>query len=181
MAAKKFSGQFKDEEVLLVFKRHPIVMRKGFILLMVAILIGALAGMVTTRSSVTVGDFFTKFLTPVGIGFLAGSVAMFYYWIGWHYSVCIVTNQRFIQMNQKGIFKSRSVNDINLNRILSVNYEIRGILETALGFGTIIIQTLVGDFVIAKVPKPAVTQADIVSAIKESGVKLSEQAETSTS
>lgn len=181
MSAKRFSGQFKDEEVLLVFKRHPIVMRKGFILLMVAILIGALGGMVTTRSSVTVGDFFSKFFLAVGIGFAIGMVAMFYYWIGWYYSVCIVTNQRFIQMNQKGIFKSRSVNDINLNRILSVNYEIRGILETALGFGTIIIQTLVGDFVIAKVPKPAVTQADIVSAIKESGVKLSEQTETSTS
>lgn len=175
---KEFKGQFKDEEVLLVFKRHPIVMRKGLILMMIAILIGALAGMLLSRSAETVDQFFVKFFTPVAYGFLAGSLALFYYWIGWHYSICVVTNQRFIQFTQKGIFKSRSVNDIALTRILSVNYEIRGILETVLGFGTIIIQTLVGDFIIAKVPKPAETQADIVIAIKESGVQLDEEAET---
>ena len=83
-----------------------------------------------------------------------------------------------MQISQKGIFKSRSVNDIALSRILSVNYEIHGMLETVLGFGTIIIQTLVGDFIIAKVPKTAETQADIVTAIKESGVQLDEEAET---
>ena len=175
--SKDFPGQFKDEEVLFSFKRHPIVMRKGLIILMITILIGALGGMFNSRNSATMGDFFAQFFSPVGIGFVAGFIALFYYWIGWHYSVCVVTNERFIQFNQKGIFKSRSVNDIPLERILSVNYEVRGILETLLGFGTIVIQTLVGDFVIAKVPKPADTQANIVSAIKESGVVLREEAE----
>jgi len=178
MAKKEFDGQFKDEEVLLVFKRHPVVMRKGFILLMVALLGGALTGLFTSGSAQTTGEFLSRFFTPVGFALLIGAVAMFYYWIGWHYSVCIVTNERFIQFNQKGIFKSRSVNDIRLTRILSVNYEVKGIVATLLGFGTIIIQTLVGDFVIAKVPHPAQTQADIVSAIKESGVNLDEEAES---
>lgn len=177
MAKKEFKGQFEDEEVLFVFKRHPIVMRKGLIILMVAILVGALAGLFMSRTAETTGDFFSRFFGPVGIGFLVGAVGLFYYWIGWYYSVCIVTNDRFIQFNQKGIFKSRSVNDISLNKILSVNYEVRGLLETALGFGTIIIQTLVGDLYIAKVPHPAVTQSKIVTAIKESGVSLSEEAE----
>lgn len=178
MAKSEFKGQFTDEEVLLVFKRHPIVMRKGLILMMIAILISAFVGMFMSRNTETVGDFFTQFFTPIFFGFIVGSVALFYYWIGWHYSICIVTNQRFIQFTQKGIFKSRSVNDIALTRILSVNYEIHGMVETLLGFGTIIIQTLVGDFIIAKVPKPAETQADIVTAIKESGVQLDEEAET---
>jgi hypothetical protein len=110
------------------------------------------------------------------LALLIGSVVMFYHWIGWYYSVCIVTNKRFLQIKQQGIFKSRSVNDINLGRILSVNYEIRGMVETLLGFGTIIIQTLVGDFLITNVSKPAQTQASIVGAIKESGVELSEEA-----
>lgn len=174
---RDFPGQFKDEEVLFSFKRHPIVMRKGLLAMAFTILIGAIVGFFMTQNTETMGEFFTKFFQPIGIGFLAGAVILFYYWIGWHYSVCVVTNERFIQFSQKGIFKSRSVNDIPLDRILSVNYQVKGMLETLLGFGTIIIQTLVGDFVIAKVPKPADTQANIVSAIKESGVVLREETE----
>ncbi len=178
MAKKEFKGQFEDEQVLLVFRKHPVVIRKGLILFMVAILAGALIGMFMSRNAVELNEFFMQFLVPIGYGFLIGAVLFFYYWIGWHYSVCIVTDQRFIQFTQKGIFKSRSVNDIALTRILSVNYEVRGIVESVLGFGTIIIQTLVGDFLLTKVPKPAETQANIVSAIKESGVQLDEEAQT---
>lgn len=175
---KDFKGQFEDEEVLYVFKRHPIVMRKGLIIMMITILAGAIAGLFLSGSAATMGEFFSKFFTPVGIGFLVGGIGLFYYWIGWHYSVCIVTNERFIQFSQKGIFKSRSVNDISLGRILSVNYEVHGMMETILGFGTIIIQTLVGDFFLTKIPHPAETQSKIVQAIKESGVELDEEAQS---
>lgn len=177
MSKTEFKGQFPDEEVLFVFKKHPIVMRKGLIILMVAILGGALVGMFMSRNVVTMGDFFIQFLSPIGYGLLIGGIGLFYYWIGWNYSVCIVTNQRFIQFTQKGVFKSRSVNDISLSRILSVNYEVHGMIETLLGFGTIIIQTLVGDFLLTKVPHPAETQSKIVMAIKESGVDLDEEAQ----
>ena len=176
MAKLSFPGQFNDEKVLLTFKRHPIVMRKGLVIFMIIILLSALVGMFMSGDAATVGDFFKEFFSPIGIGFLIGSLVMFYHWIGWYYSVCIVTNRRFLQIKQQGIFKSRSVNDINLGRILSVNYEIRGMVQTLLGFGTIIIQTLVGDFLITNVSKPAQTQASIVGAIKESGVELSEEA-----
>lgn len=176
MTKAQFPGQFEDENVLYVFKRHPIVMRKGFFIVSIALLLGALVGLYTSRNAATMPDFFTTFFTPIGIGLAVGMIGFFYYWIGWNYSVCIVTDQRFLQIKQKGIFKSRSVNDINLGRILSVNYEITGMLETVLGFGTIIIQTLVGDFLITKVSKPAYTQSKIVNAIKESGVELDEEA-----
>lgn len=177
--AKEFPGQFEDEEVLFTFKRHPIVMRKGLIIMMIAILAGALGGLFFSRNAISTGEFFSRFFMPVGIGFLLGAIALFYYWIGWYYSVCIITNERLIQFDQTGIFKKRSVNDISLSRILSVNYEVRGVLETLLGFGTIIVQTLVGDLIITKVPHPAKTQSNIVTAIKESGVELDEEAHIS--
>ena len=175
MANEHFKGQFPDEQVLLVFKRHPVVMRKGLIIMLLLILAGAVVGLFRSNNSLTVGNFLVRFIGPIIVGLIVGLVFLAYYWIGWYYTVCIVTDKRFIQFNQKGIFKSRSVNDISLSRILSVNYQVRGMVETLLGFGTIIIQTLVGDFVIAKVPKPAETQANIVLAIKESGVELEEQ------
>ncbi len=175
MKNKQFSGQFDGEELLLVFRRHPVVMRKGFYWVGAGVILGALAGLYTTRNIVTMSDFFVKFFSPVGLGLVLGLLGFFYYWIGWYYSVCLVTDQRFVNIRQTGIFRQRSVNDINLPRILSVNYEIHGFFETVLGFGTIIIQTLVGDFVIKNVPKPAITQARIVTAIKESGVVLDEE------
>ncbi|MDQ5969968.1 MAG: hypothetical protein QG593_485, partial [Patescibacteria group bacterium] len=144
MSKLEFPGQFENEDVLFVFKRHPIVMRKGLIIVMITVLAGALFGLYGSRTASDMSDFFIQFFSPVVIGFILGMFGFMYYWIGWHYSVCIVTDQRFLQFKQKGIFKSRSVNDINLHRILSVNYEIHGMLETVLGFGTIIIQTLVG-------------------------------------
>ena len=176
--SKEFKGQFDDEEVLFTFKRHPIVMRKGLFIVLITVVVGALVGLFKSGNAATMGDFFVQFFGPVLVGILLGAVGLFYYWIGWYYSVCIVTNRRFIQFNQVGVFKSRSVNDIDLKRILSVNYEVRGMVETVLGFGTIIVQTLVGDLIITRVPHPAETQSSIVNAIKESGVELDEEAES---
>lgn len=172
---KQFPGQLDDEEVLFVFRRHPVVMRKGFYFVAVGVIIGALIGMYSSKDLQTTGEFFTKFFGPVGVGLLVGLLGFFYYWIGWYYSICIVTNERFVSITQKGLFKQRTVSDINLPRILSVNYEIHGFFETVLGFGTIIIQTLVGDLVIKNVPHPADTQARVVTVIKESGVQIDEE------
>lgn len=175
MENQEFAGQFEDEEVLLTFRRHPVVMRKGFILLMIAILIGALVGMFRSTNLTSITQFYVLFFSPVLIAMIIGFLPLFYYWIGWYYTVCIVTDQRFIQFKQKGVFKSRSVNDISLNRILSVNYEVSGMMETLLGFGTIIIQTLAGDFILTKVPKPAKNHSKIANIVKESGVNLDEE------
>ena len=174
---RQFEGQLDDEEVLLVFRRHPIVMRKGLLIVMVFILIGAIIGSLNSSKTIAVTDFFISFFTPIGLTFAFSLIIFFYYWIGWYYTVSIVTNERLLQIHQEGIFKRRSVNDINLNRILSINYEQRGLLENLLGFGTIIVQTLVGDLVVHKVGHPAQRQREMITAIKESGVELDETTE----
>lgn len=133
--------------------------------------------MFLSNSAVQINEFFIKFFQPVGIAFLFSFVVMLYFWIGWYFTVTIVTNERLLQIHQEGIFKRRSVNDISLNRILSINYEQRGLLENMLGFGTIIVQTLVGDLVVHKIGHPAQRQREMITAINESGVELDEQTE----
>lgn len=171
---QQFEGQHEGEEVLLVFHRHPIVMRKGLIIISITILIGALVGFFQSSDVLTTGDFLQKFFTPIGVGFLVGLIFMFYSWMSWYYSVFIVTNQRVRQIVQKGFF-SRSVYDIQLTKIQNISYQVDGLFETMLNFGTIVLQTLVGDLVIRKVGKPAKRQSEIITAIKESGVDLSEE------
>ncbi len=160
---KYFADQFDDEEVLFVFRKHPVVMRMGLVLGM----IGPLVGVIPAAIKPELG--FGWFFGGLGVGILLGLIVFFPYWIAWYYSVFIVTDQRFIQITQKGLFH-RAVVDIGLNQIQMVNYEIAGFQETLLGFGTIMMQTYMGDLIIHQVHKPARTQKKMLHILREQGV-----------
>ncbi|MGH7193370.1 MAG: PH domain-containing protein, partial [Candidatus Saccharimonadales bacterium] len=145
---KYFADQFDDEEVLYVFRKHPIVMRRGLILGM----LGPLIGIVPAAIRPELG--FNIFFAGLAAGCFLGLILFFPSWVGWHFSVFIVTDQRFIQITQKGFFH-RAVADLTLKQIQSVNYEVSGLEETLLAFGTIKMQTYVGDLTIHKVHRPA--------------------------
>lgn len=160
---KYFADQFDDEDILLVFRKHPIVMRKGLVLA----LIGPLLGVVPAAIKPTLG--FGWFFGGLAVGFAVGLLCFAPAWIAWYYSVFIVSDQRFIQITQKGLFH-RSVVDIGLNQVQMVNYEIAGLQETLLGFGTIMVQTYMGDLVIHDVHHPAKIQKKMLHILRDQGV-----------
>ena len=162
-AVKYFPDQFDDEEVLYVFRKHPIVMRKGLVLGM----LGPLVGIIPAAVKPDLG--FGFFFGGLAAGLVLGLLLFFPSWIGWHFSVFIITDQRFIQITQKGLFH-RAVADISLSQIQSVNYEISGLQETLLGFGTIKMQTYVGDMVIHDIHHPAKTQKKLLNILREEGI-----------
>jgi uncharacterized membrane protein YdbT with pleckstrin-like domain len=162
---KYFADQFDDEEVLFVFHKHPIVMRKGLIFG----LFGPLAGVLPSLFDPNAG--FGLFFGGLAAGFLLGLVIYLPSWISWHFSIFIMTDQRFIQITQKGLF-NRAVADLTLPQIQSVNYEVSGLEETLLGFGTIKMQTYVGDLVIHDVHHPARIQKKLLSILRQEGVTI---------
>lgn len=157
---KLFDGQHDDEEVKFMFRQHPVVMRKGLILLGIFWVVGLLP------LSIWVDQRWALYVLLGGI--LLGILAMFYAWIGWYFTLHIVSDQRFIQMKQEGLFR-RTVVDIGLDKVQNVNYQIAGLQETLLGFGTIIVQTFVGDLVLKYIHHPARVQTSLIKTIKESG------------
>lgn len=161
MSQKHFADQLEDEEVLLVFRKHPVVMRKGLIIAMVCLLIGTIPSLIKPE--------YSYFVEGLAVGLVVGLLLYSPSWISWFYTVFIVTDHRFIQITQKGLFH-RSVVDIGINQIQMVNYEINGIQETLLGFGTIIIQTYMGDLIIHEVHHPARTQQAILSILRDNGI-----------
>jgi hypothetical protein len=161
MAEKYFDDQFDDEEVLFVFRKHPIVMRRGLIFACLAVLLGTVPSLFKPEYSV----YFIGLLCGLGVGMLVFLPS----WIEWHFSVFILTNQRLIQITQKGLFH-RSVIDMGLNQIQMVNYEVAGVQETVLGFGTIMMQTFVGDLVIHEISHPAKIQKKILEILREQGI-----------
>jgi PH (Pleckstrin Homology) domain-containing protein len=168
MAQKYFADQFEDEEVQFVFRKHPIVMRRGLILGMLAILLGTVPALFNP----TYGVYFAG----LGVGMVIGLLLLFPSWITWYFSVFIVTDKRLIQITQKGFFH-RSVIDMGLNQIQMVNYQVAGLQETLLGFGTIMMQTFVGDLIIHEVPHPAKIQKKLLEILREQGVSASPYSE----
>ncbi len=162
---KLFKDQYDDEEVLLVFRKHPVVMRKGLILFMVALLLGVVPSLFIPE--------FVWFYGGLGVGLILGLLLMFPSWVYWYFSVNIMTDQRFIQIVQKGFFK-KSFADINIKQIQSVNYHVMGVQETLLGFGTIVMQTYLGDSVIHEIHHPEKIAKEISIIIRDNSPELTE-------
>lgn len=161
MAHKYFTDQYDDEEVLMVFNKHPIVMRKGLVLGMLAIALGTIPSFIWVT--------FESLYMGLSGGVALGLLLFFPSWIAWKFSVFIITDQRLIQITQKGMFK-RSVVDFALNQIQMVNYEINGFQETLLGYGTIMIQTFVGDLTIHDIHHPAKIQKKLLLILRDQGI-----------
>jgi hypothetical protein len=64
--------------------------------------------------------------------------------------------------------------DMGLNQIQMVNYEVSGLQETLLGFGTIMMQTFVGDLVIHYIHHPAHIQKKLLEILRSEGVAVNE-------
>lgn len=156
-ADKHFEDQFDDEEVLFVFRKHPVVMRRGLILGMMSVLLGTVPALFKPEYSV----YFIGLACGLGVGLLLFLPSF----IGWWFSVFIVTDQRLIQITQKGLF-NRSVVDMGLGQIQMVNYQVAGLTQTMLGFGTIMMQTFVGDLVIHEIHHPAQIQKKLLEILR---------------
>jgi len=140
-----FDGQREGEELLFIFRRHIIAMRKGFWLLLLPFAISSIPVFIWP-STIQV------YLSPI-IGLGIGLIFFFYHLLMWYYTVYLVTDERLRQVTQKGFF-GKDVVELNLSKIQSISYNVPGFSGEVLGFGTIVIQTFVGDLVINKVEHP---------------------------
>lgn len=166
---QEFDGQHKDEEVLFVFRRHIISMRKGFYLLLIPFVIGSIPALIVPfipYQSLPAWwqDPFNLLYISFG-GFGIGLLLFLYQWMGWYFSVYIVTTQRLRQVSQKGLF-SKSVIDLGLTKIQNISYTVEGFTAAAFGFGTIVVQTYVGDLVLDKIHKPGTIYNKLQDAVR---------------
>lgn len=161
----RFDGQHEDEDVINVHRKHPVVMRKGLIFGMLMWVVALLP----------YSFYFDRpwALPMLLAGFGLGLFILFYSWIGWFFSLFIVTDQRLVQISQKGLFQ-RSVVDIGLDKIQNVNFQVSGLQETLLGFGTISVQTFVGDLILEQMHHPQKVQEELIRVIKENGHTIEE-------
>jgi uncharacterized membrane protein YdbT with pleckstrin-like domain len=140
-----FDGQRDDETLLFVFRRHMIAMRKGFYMLLIPFAVLSVPPLIWQSN-------LELFLLPI-IGLTIGLTLFSYHFIMWYFTIYIVTDQRIRQITQRGFF-GKDVVELRLSKIQNISYNIPGFSGEMLKYGTIVIQTFVGDLVINKVEHP---------------------------
>ena len=153
-----FDGQREGEEVQFVFRRHFLTAKSGVIFLILMIMIGIGLTLLWPNNMMIFETFLALILVGV-LGFL-------YSYMLWYFSIYIVTNQRIRQISQRGLFK-KSVVDLGLDKIQSISYGVNGIRAGLMGYGTIVIQTAVGDLVISMVKNSEKIYNDLQNLINE--------------
>jgi hypothetical protein len=165
---KHFKEQFDEEDTLLVFRKHPIVMRKGLIIAAFGMLVGPVYTLILTYVDKSSPPTIPFFVISLLASFILSMVLIFPWWVRWYFSIYIMTNKRFIQQNRSLL--QVNVVDIGLDQIQMINYQIAGLEETVLKFGTIVVQTYVGDLVIKQVHHPEKVQAKMVHILRDLGI-----------
>ena len=153
-----FDGQREGEEVQFVFRRHFLTAKSGVIFFILMIMIGVGLTLLWPNNMMIFETFLALILVGV-LGFL-------YSYMLWYFSIYIVTNQRIRQISQRGLFK-KSVVDLGLDKIQSISYGVSGIRAGLMGYGTIVIQTAVGDLVISMVKNSEKIYNDLQNLINE--------------
>lgn len=142
---RDFDGQREGEELLFVFRRHIIAMRKGFYGLLIPFAVASIPPLIWQQN-------LQLFLLPVG-GLIVGLLIFAYHYILWYFTIYIVSSERLRQVTQRGLF-GKDVVELRLSKIQNISYTIPGLSGELFGYGTLVIQTFVGDLVIHKVEHP---------------------------
>ncbi|PID31560.1 hypothetical protein CR983_00555 [Candidatus Saccharibacteria bacterium] len=168
MASGDFEGQRDGEELLFVFRRHIIAMRKGFYLLLIPFALLSIPPLIwQTRLEL--------FLLPLA-GLTVGLLLFSYHFILWYFTVYIVTNQRIRQVTQRGFF-GKDVVELQLSKIQNISYTVPGFSGEVFKYGTIVVQTIVGDLVIKNVEHPDAIYNKLQDAVQQSITKEGQNAE----
>lgn len=102
-----------------------------------------------------VPEQFALFVLGASILFLYAWLFLFQNFIDWYLDMWIVTDQRIINIEQKGLF-GRTTSELMLYNVQDVTSEISGFIHTIFGYGKIEIQTA-GEktrFIFENIPRP---------------------------
>ena len=160
---KRISITDEDEQIVTITRQFPIILRRPLIFGLLIVLVGISPWTIAYGLN-------TSWLGIANIWLLVSAVFLLIYWIrawvGWHYSVYVLTTHRVLIVKQSGFF-SREVADLALHNIQNVNYAIKGIQGSLFGFGTVRIDTLSGSgsLRLKYVYKPAKLQKQIMDAV----------------
>ena len=157
----------EEPELIFVERQFPVILRYQLIWGLVIILVAMVPWSIATANLYS--------WQPLAINWLLfGFLVLLFYWgyhfVGWYFTVLILTDEDITFIQQKGLFR-RDVQSLTLNNVQSVNYKIPGLQAAIFKFGDLKIETLSGSghLNVRTMHKPAQLQADILAALQAYG------------
>jgi len=161
---QSFPGQRPDEQFILLFRRHILTARRGLFSLLVMLVLGFIPFFIWPSNTII--------FRILAVAATLGVLLLLYHYVLWHFSFYIVTNERIRQVSQKGLFK-KSVIDLSLDKVQSISFNTPGLFASIFGYGTIVIQTAVGDLVISQAAHPEKVYNNLQNAVDLASKKQS--------
>lgn len=165
-----FQGQHENEQVLRVIHRHwfNILMHLTLVIACGLFIFGSLAIVPLIFPDALIG-------TPALFSFIQNTLLLslwlygFLVWIDYYLDVWIVTNERIVNIEQKGLF-NRHISELRFSKVQDVTSSANGLIATVLNFGDVYVQTAAEQerFVFRQVGDPF--------AVKDEVMRLSRQA-----
>ncbi len=160
----EFIGQREGEKIELVLFHHwyfvalPIIQAITIILLSLIIPISLHWMKWIFSYGLTTLLYYTWLVFWIGF--------MLYRYINWYRDRFIITSERIIDVDQRGLF-SRKVSELELDKVQNITHAVTGIAATMFNFGTIVVQSAgAGEIALKQVGDPAGLQEEITRLVK---------------
>ncbi|MCX6744357.1 MAG: PH domain-containing protein [Candidatus Parcubacteria bacterium] len=155
---KSIPHRQKDEKLILFLRRHPIALagRWAFLLILIIIPIGVYYYLVANFSDILALAAPSAFLVLLGsIYYLFVMLFFLNTFIDYFLDVWIVTDQRIINIEQRGLF-NREIAEHDLDKIQDVSGIQKGFWQTFFSYGDVHVQTAgeIQRFVFRQVDNP---------------------------
>ncbi len=154
----RFYGQRPNEHVMLVRHQHLFIFVPSTVLALLTLIV----------PYVLLHFLHQPWLLFVAAGWLLLVVIYISrHWYSYRHTMSILTNERIVSVIQHGYFNAK-ISEAELSRIQDVSTDIKGVLQTAFGFGNVTIRTASESVLVLKdIDAPYEVQQAIVRAIKD--------------
>jgi uncharacterized membrane protein YdbT with pleckstrin-like domain len=161
----------KDEHIVFEIRKHWFVLSFEITVAIIFILLPVIAYSIFTVlpiEFVVPGNALSLLFFLYAFWVLIVWNIMFVLWTNFYLDVWIVTDKKLIDVEQKGLFR-RQVSTLHLSKIQDVTSEVHGIVQTALNFGDLHVQTAAQqrEFVIRNISQPNETRKKINMALDQ--------------
>jgi uncharacterized membrane protein YdbT with pleckstrin-like domain len=174
----EFPGRREGEIIILFLRRHWFIffVRLLFIIISVAVLVALYYVFIFFNNNFQESEFYNLFLLGESLGTLFIWNFFFILWLDYYLDAWIVTNERIINIEQRGFFV-RKISELKITKIQDITSEIIGVIPSLLNYGNIYVQTA-GEkehFTFHQIPDPNFVKNKIVQLQEKE--KLSEEME----
>lgn len=158
-ADKLFPGQRDEEHVVFMLRPHWFIFLRQILQLalfnVLPVLVFIFINYVVGWEVPTEGALYIIFVMLTGIYYLGAWLAYFHSFADYHLDLWILTDQRIVDIEQKGLF-DRVISELNVMKVQDVTSETHGHLQTFFDYGNVYIQTSAETqrFVFQNVPRP---------------------------